>query len=177
MQHEQLLPRAALAFDDAQTEIEEATRCIAKGGRWRPRMVAAVSLLSTISDILRKVEVKQSDAHSECIKPWWKALLSSKPEPHIWWDFIHEDRGLILHEYAFRVERHPPEPILGRDGERIMGRDNEAILTRERFIITKGYFEGQDGRHLLRESSHWWRVQLNDLEACIRSKHPHHNTP
>lgn len=170
-QREQLLPRTALAFNDAEAEIEDTIRCIAERGRWRPRLVSSIGLLRTMGDILRKVEAKQSEAHRACIIPWWDRLRDTKPEPRIWWDFIDKDRSLILHEYAFRVERRFPRLLASSTGVPMVAASGRMFLaSADLFTVTEGHFKGRDGRHLLREALQWWRVQLCDLETCIRSK-------
>ncbi len=69
---------------------------------WRRRWTAAVVLFRTVLWVLETVDIMGDRKLRRIILEMRDERKAAKPEPLIFWDFIHEDRNLIAHQY-----KHP----------------------------------------------------------------------
>jgi len=108
---------------------------------WRMHWVFGVVMLRTVGHVLAKVDSRKSGAHKRLIQDFWNRWKADRAENWVFWEFIEDERNNILKAYEFGVEI------------------DEHGLWHARL--------GEDGVQLLRESTYWWRLQLESIEIAL----------
>ena len=123
--------------------------------------VAVMTLLRTVGYVLKDVDRPATDRATRWrIDAEWERLKRAT-RPHIFWDFIDDERGRIVHLYdpSARVN-----VTIGLGGVSTGGGGNPAGPAREDFVMWKGPFEGRDPRELCREAMVFWRDYLDAID-------------
>src|SRR5207245_1310981 len=61
-----------------------------------------VALLRSVGHVLDSVDGETAPELRRAIDEEYTKLKDSKPAPSIFWEFIHEERNMVLKEYRFR---------------------------------------------------------------------------
>jgi len=142
--------RARLVLDDCRGAVTDLHDGL-QGGDWRRRWVTAVTLLRAVEHVLRKVDTRGDPKLRKAINDRWDQLLASKPHPPIFWEFIVEERNLILKEYEVRA---------GQGATVNLG--TGTVINH--YLINDGPFKGREQREVLREAIAWWESYLAGVE-------------
>jgi hypothetical protein len=126
-----------------------------------------------VGHVLHKIDGEQSQQHTEPIRQWWEQL-KSKPRPHIFWNFIEEERNTILKEYRTLAR----EDVSIRLGGTQLAFNAPPDATRHdlpgtteyHYTMRDGPFKGRDPRDLIREGIQWWEDELEIIEAAVRKQ-------
>src|SRR3954453_7659961 len=73
------------------------------GIAWQTKLSAVIALLRSVGHVLHKVDANKSEPLKKAVEQWWKAINSTKPRPEIFWQFIDEERNLILKQGKFQA--------------------------------------------------------------------------
>jgi hypothetical protein len=144
--------RAVLA--DARVARQRAAERMAANENHRPEWFAAVGLLRTVNDVLRR-SVKNSDDPiiKRVVAEKW-ASVNSDPGS-IFGQVMKAERNNVLHEYVFGT--HAPSYLLTEDGGRIELEDGSGFLLIE-----------EPNLDYIDSALAWWEETLNELQATIR---------
>ena len=93
LQARETLADCAVAIEDFETSA--ATKY------WRTRWVAVVTLLRSVGYVLEKVDAPSDPTVGAAISAEFQDLKRSKPEPHIYWEFIDKERHSVVKEMEF----------------------------------------------------------------------------
>jgi hypothetical protein len=143
--------RARLALDDCRGAIREMHLGV-QGSEWRRRWIAAVALLRAVGYVLLTVDARQDEKLGALVAGRWELLTATWPRPEIFWQFIEEDRALVLKEYEVR----PGQGVRVDLGHGVVRYD---------YLISQGPFAGRDQREVLAEAVLWWDAFLRGIEA------------
>ncbi len=140
--------RARWVLDDCKF----ALRALREDPRkeWRPLWVMTVALLRAVGHVLAaRVE---DPAMQAAIQAEWESLKQSKPKPKIFWEFIEQERNLVLKEYvsdaATNVTIH-------------VGSGRPATYE---YVMKDGPYAGQDARDVVAEAITWWEQYLDRID-------------
>ena len=131
----------------------------------RPRWVAVMTLLRTVGLVLKDVDRPVADvATQRRMDAAWdglKALKATKTEPHIFHDFIDDERNNVVHLYdpSARVD-----VTIRLGGVSTGGGSDPAGPPMYGFVMKKGPFKGRDPRDLCREAIAFWRTYLDAID-------------
>lgn len=141
--------RARVVLDDCRGALRDLRDGV-QGDEWRRRWVTAVVLLRAVGHVLMKVD-SQTDAGVRAASgKKWAALQKSKPDPKIFWQFIDDERNLILKEYVIRA------------GQGVTV--NLAAEIAHSYPVHDGPFAGMDQREVIRIAIDWWNCYLGEVE-------------
>ena len=106
MRTEDMIRDAEVAYSMLEDEENEQ--------RFRILWIANLAILRGIGHVLDKAD-KLNPRYTMAINRWWQELKASKGHLNeVFWDFIQNERNLVLKEYEFNYS--VDTPILG-DGE------------------------------------------------------------
>ena len=158
---------ARYVLADCRSAVAELVDGV-QGSAWRRNWVLSVVLLRTVGHVLANVDSARSENLRRAIEEWWGQLRATKPEPAVFWQFIENDRNLVLKEYQINVEygitlRIPLRHFFPAPG------DEEPLApatTEYRYEVASGPYKGDDQRTVLREAIAWWEVQLSKIDRA-----------
>jgi len=135
----------------------------------RRRWIAAVALLRGVGHVLKNVDAESSPTLGKIIKAEWEAANKTKPEPHILWGFIENERNTVLKEYRFRSHRS----AAGFNVTSISAPTASGVATiktnkygaAEFRLLTDGPFAGRNDIEVVTEAIQWWKVYLDRIEV------------
>ncbi len=138
-----------------------------QGGRWRRHWILCVTLLRAVGHILDKVDTKTDQDLKRIINNEW-TLLKKEKRPHIFHDFIDEERNTVLKQYEMRagqgviiyVKAVSPEP------------DPTPPYIETTHTITDGPYKGKNQRELIQEAIDFWQQYLGRIDLLYQSKKP-----
>ena len=131
---------------------------------WRIHWVAAISLVRAVGHVLRNIDGKDSRikrAASAAFDEW----KQRRRENAIFWEFIEEERNLLLKEYRFGVDLRDEIPIIalsatGVDSDpKLFSLDDNLYRP-----VHHGQWQSEDARDVYAEAIAWWEEQLGDIE-------------
>ena len=141
------------------------------GVAWEAQFSGCLALLRSVGHVLDKCDAPLSTA-----KWWTHSVEKNKAEHPIFWEFILEDRNLILKEGQIRAGQSAHVGIVGVEARALTGRDNltsppsapqpTASFT---YQMNEGVFAGRDPRELIADAIEWWKTQVSSIE----NDHPH----
>ncbi len=154
-------------LEDCVVAVESLADNI-QGDEWRRGWILAIVLLRAVGHVLDKVDGKQSPSYRSAIDSWWLKLNKSKPEPHIFWQFIEDERNNVIKQYrnpaCTGVTVRPPTLYIDmKTGEKWTDPD-PPLPVLYNYSISSGPFEGKDYRDILREAIDWWGHQLDTID-------------
>jgi hypothetical protein len=131
--------------------------------------------LRAIGHALEKEDAESDHRLKNVQDEWWGRLKATKPDPHIFWEFIERDRNLLLKEAELTVRRLLQGFL--QDGIALSGNLDGQELPQQRaprappplppsdtYQMKSGRFVGQDPRDLVGDAIVWWEKQLDDIE-------------
>jgi hypothetical protein len=138
-----------------------------EGSRWRIVYMANVALLRAVYHVLKLRDVPSNPRLSAAFKRWDAELRRTKPKPEIYWEFIVNERNQLLKEYTpTPVERKVvPEIAFNLN----TGKSTALGSQRHQYIMTEGYFAGQEQRRIIELAIDWWQTELDRLEHCTHA--------
>ena len=92
---------ARTVLEDCRGALEDFNRDL-QGEKWRRHWILCVTLLRAVGSVLEKVDGKADPKLKAIIDHAWKSLKKEK-SPHIFLDFIEEDRNLAVKVYQMRA--------------------------------------------------------------------------
>ena len=142
-----------------------------KGIAWQAKLRATIALLRSVGHTLES-ESKANKFFETAVKQWWTYIKKSKPKPEIFWQFIENDRNLILKKGKLRARQSagiitlpgaavtavvagqvPPPPPPPQYAKAIYS-----------YRMNDGPFSGRDPHDLVEEAILWWRKELEAIE-------------
>lgn len=143
---------ARLVLEDCRGALADLTDRV-HGETWRRRWVTVIVLLRTVGHVLEKVDASNSPKLGTAIAGAWVKLVQSKPEPRIYWEFIHTERNNILKEYQIRA---------GHDITVFVGANRPPDF---RYVINAGPYKGRLQAEVIAEAIAWWEQYLDHIDA------------
>lgn len=139
------------------------------GPVWRRRWIISVVLLRAVGHVLDKVDGACSQQYRTTIDEWWKQLKNTRPNPEIFWLFIHDERNSIVKEYQTNAGQGVTVTISGivlniQTGEQTVG---VPIPPKYHYTMNAGYFKDREQRELICEAIQWWETQLKAIDATV----------
>jgi hypothetical protein len=161
--------RARVVLDDCRGALLELTYGL-QGAQWRRRWIACIVLLRAVGHVLEKVDAKASKAVCDAMNNEYLKLKQTQPNPQIYWNFIVDDRNLILKEYKFTAGQGI-RAIGGKANYDEFGNllDSKPGSIEYLYIINTGPFAGRRQHDLIQEAIDWWQDHLDkidELSAC-----------
>ena len=135
-----------------------------QGSKWRVTYMANIALLRTVYHVLKHRDAAESPALAAAFKRWDDDLLSSKPRPEIYWEFIVSERNQLLKEYQAAPVKNVVTPEIEFDLS--SGRVRELGTLRQHYLMEDGVFKDEDQRLLIRRGIEWWISQLDILDQA-----------
>jgi hypothetical protein len=136
----------------------------------RVRWVAVMSLLRAVGHTLKNVDAKSSDTGvRKVIDQAWSQLSASKPQPEIFWGFIHAERNAVLKEYEFSVGK---ADILVEKTVDVQLWDGRTITlpreVRASYPIISGCFAGQEQINVVANAIRFWENYLDQIDRNVQ---------
>ena len=160
---------ARIVLADCEAALTDLTGC-GVGSEWSRRWVALVALLRAVGHVLDKVDGQRSRELRRVVDDEYRRLKDLKPEPHIFWSFIEEERNVILKEYRFRG--------VHASGFNVTSITAPSLKTGQQFTLTgdgsddlhlhvfdEGPFAGRNHLDVAAEAIRWWRSYLDRIDA------------
>jgi hypothetical protein len=174
---------ARLVLGDCEKALKELITCdcegivlggpgatkTAIGSMRRRRWVTVVALLRAVGHVLKNVDGEEDSKLRKIIAVEWKALINGKPEPHIFWDFIENERNTIIKEYKFRSRTIG----LGTGVTSVSMPTATGVVTLESDmgardielrILTDGHFAARNDVDVASEAVNWWKTFLDRID-------------
>ena len=130
--------------------------------RFRVFWVAACALLRTVGHVLIKVDAEEDDDTARAIDRAWKRWNDERDANNIFWDFIEEERNIVVKEYKSRYGEGMTGILFENpsSGEVMVESLAEEIYK----PMLYGPFASCDCRELVREGIEWWQRELDIIE-------------
>jgi hypothetical protein len=143
--------------------------CSLQAESFRISWLAIVSLLRAVGHVLDKVDGKTSTALKRAISNKWTSLNDSRPEPRIFWEFIHSERNRFLKEYVHGIQRTATVPTLVPGVSATFDLANArggtlSPLPPPHSCLSSGPFAGRNEKEIAWEAYEWWVEYLQDVE-------------
>jgi len=148
-----------------------------QGIAWEAKLSASVALLRSVGHVLRFVDRKKSPLR-QAIDNHWKALEAGKAnkKPKIFWEFICEERNLILKEGKLRAGQSTMVAIVGVQATALAAGQSppppppqQSPRATHSYHMTGGSFVGRDPHDLIEEAIKWWRSELETIEENAKA--------
>jgi hypothetical protein len=132
-------------------------------------------LLRSVGHILER-ESKANKSFETAVKQWWKGLKHRKPKPESFWQFMEDERNIVLKEGQLRAGQSVAITLVGAAVIALAGdqvapppppqKSPEAIYS---YHMNDGPFYGRDPHELVAEAITWWRMELQAIEKIASS--------
>jgi hypothetical protein len=133
--------------------------------RYRRAWVCALALLRSVGHVLDKVDAKRNNRIKTAADGLYRSWKSNRAENAIFWDFIEEERNLILKEYELRYEDSPTVLVSSDKSESAFRLEGNLFCP-----LIDGAFAGEDGRDVVERAISWWEKQLVSLEDRLSNE-------
>jgi hypothetical protein len=164
---------ARIALADCEAALGDLAECGSDSG-WSRRWVAFVALVRAVGHVLDHVDGERTPELRRAIDNGYGKLKASKPDPHIFWSFIEDERNVILKEYRFRG--------VHASGSGVTSLTASSFKTRRQFTVTsdriadelnlhvfdEGPFAGRNHVDVAAEAVQWWKRYLDHIDALAR---------
>jgi uncharacterized phage-associated protein len=124
--------------------------------RFRTAVIAAITLLRTVGHALRKVDAARNPELKPIVEQRYAAWKADPDRARIFFEFIEQERNLILKEYEVRIEF---SPMITTSEATHAWRVGSNIFC----PVASGHYAAQDVRDVLREAVAWWAAELNRI--------------
>ena len=175
-------PRARNALRLAKEALNKL-RQDPEGVDWQLFYVAAHAILRTSADVMDRHDRKDKTVHPamrEEIKNFLLRLGDTKPEPHIYWDFIRQHANDILHDFGFSsvmdVTIQVPTVTLRRTvsaaGQTTLSQIPSTISGSKSltYRVKKGHFVGQDPRDVLQFAIEFMESEIDGMVSRAKKR-------
>lgn len=165
---------ARMVLQDARHAIERHTETL-QAEEFRASWFAVIGLLRAVGHVLDKVDAKSSPMLEQAIRTKWNQLSASRPEPTIFWGFIHAERNRFLKSYEHGIDRSITIPTLSGvgflkfDGGNARG-GRFAVGHAFNSVITSGPYAGQNERAVAFAAHLWWAGYLNEVDRLAANE-------
>lgn len=165
---------ARLVLADCEEALQELIDCdvdlaVNIGPMRRRWWMAIVALLRAVGHVLKNVDGESSPILGGIIKAAWAAVNKTKPEPHILWGFIENERNTVLKEYRFRSHRSATgvavTSISATTASGVSTIKANKYGDAEFRLLTDGPFAGRNDIEVIAEAICWWKVYLDKIET------------
>jgi hypothetical protein len=148
---------------------------------WVLVWAGTIALLRAVGHVLEKEDAEGDPRLKNAQDAWRSRLKATKPDPHIFWEFIEHDRNQLLKEAELTVRRIFQDSLhdgIGLadsfDGQRLpllapRSPPPTSICT---YQMKSGRFAEQDPRDLVGDAIVWWEKQLDDIEQKAAASSP-----
>ncbi len=137
--------KKAWEFLDAETDQD----------RYRILWVSELALLRAVGHVLGKVDSKQSAEAKIAIDALYNSWKTNSKDHAIFWEFIEEERNLVLKEYELRYGDRATLVVNTASGTNAFELGDNLFCP-----MLDGPFAGQDGRDVIETAISWWESQL-----------------
>jgi hypothetical protein len=167
--------QARVVLSDCQGALDSLAHC-EHGAEWRRRWVTVVTLQRAVGHVLDKVDGTSSPRMASVIKTRWSLLNKTKPEPHIFWNFIEEERNNVLKEYLF-AGRHASGfnvksvSLSVGDGKIVTSTAEESDEI-HMHVFNEGPFAGRHQIDVAAEAIAWWKAYLDEIDKATAEPLP-----
>ena len=164
---------ARIALADCEAALSDLTNCGLDSG-WSRRWVAFVAVLRAVGHVLDHVDGERAPELRSAIDNEYRKLKASKPEPHIFWSFIEDERNVILKEYRFRG--------VHASGSGLTSLTASSFKTARQFTVTsdrtadlhlhvfdEGPFASRNHLDVAAEAVQWWKRYLDQIDVLARA--------
>jgi len=148
--------KARIVLEDCQGALADFRDGL-QGSEWRRHWVLCVTLLRAVGHVLDKVDGQSDPQFRKIIDDEYGKLKNSRPDPSIFWEFIHLERNSLLKLYETSAGQGVTIK-LGTPG------GSEPPETDYHYVINAGPFKGRDQREVLQEAINWWDNYLNNID-------------
>lgn len=136
--------------------------------RFRILWIAGVVLARAVGHVLHKVDATLDPELARIVDQRFAEWKADPAKNAIFWDFIEQERNLILKEYELRFRDSAPL-VVEVDGEAY----GPYLLKDHLFSpMVDGPYAGEDCRDVLEEAIRWWERQLDVIEKAWAPKLP-----
>ena len=150
---------------------------------WVLVWAGTIALLRAVGHALTKEDAESDRRLKNVQDAWWGRLKATKPDPHIFWEFIERDRNLLLKEAELTVRRLFQGFL--QDGIVLSNNSDGHELPQQRaprappplppidtYQMKHGRFAGRDPRDLVTDAIEWWEKQLDYIEQEAAASSP-----
>jgi hypothetical protein len=109
-----------------------------------------------VGHALRKVDAARNPELKPIVEQRYTAWKADPERARIFFEFIEQERNLILKEYEVRIEF---SPMITTSEATHAWRVGSNIFC----PVASGYYAAQDVRDVLREAVAWWDAELNRI--------------
>lgn len=147
--------RARWVLEDCKYAAKEL-RENKSANTWRVRWITVISLLRAVGHVLYKVDSTSRQENEQAINNWWRMVKKNKEDNNIFWEFINNERNLLLKEYkttAFFTE---------------ITKSNwhtKEVITTINSTFDEGFYKDRLTFEVVDEAIDWWENQLISIEA------------
>lgn len=142
------------------------------GIAWEVKFSAALALLRSVGHVLKKTDSPTSSALKNEIDRWWKEIMANKSKHPIFWEFVEQERNLILKENQVRAGQSAMIFLQGVSATGIAaGQEPPPAPTQTNtpkaiysYHMNEGPFIGRDPRDLIEDAIRWWHEQIINIE-------------
>jgi hypothetical protein len=156
--------RARTVLADAGVALDLADQVL-DPVQFRIHWVALLALLRAVGHVLKEVDRQQGPPLRQAIDDRWKQWEADRTGNRIFWDFIKDERDLVLKTYDIRYEEDDVTIEESRDG-RVIRHLNVPFFSK----LLAGSFAGQPALQVARAAVAWWSRELDAIEQCARSQ-------
>jgi hypothetical protein len=151
------------------------------GTPWEAKLSGTMALLRSVGHVLDKTDGSKGEPElRRAIDAHWSKLNQGKnsQDYEIFWEFIEEERNLILKEGDVRTDYITMIPGFGAHasahcgGETPPGLPEKPAKARQQYYLTEGPYHGRDPRLVIREAIEWWENYLDAIEKDANAAPP-----
>jgi hypothetical protein len=164
---------ARIVLQDCKHAINKHTDGL-QAEDFRISWISVVTLLRAVGHVLEKVDAQQSPAMKKAIHQKWEELRLSRPEPHIFWSFIEEERNRFLKNYKHGIVRKTtfdtlvPGVRASVDLANARGGKISASVSETESYISSGQFEGINEHTVAWMAYEWWKNYLDEIDLLAQ---------
>jgi hypothetical protein len=144
---------------------------------WEAQFSAALALLRSVGHVLDKTDGATNILLDAKEKEWWKDINANKNNHAIFWEFIENERNLILKEGQLRAGQSTAVFIQGVSAIGLAGGQSlppplsspKALTANHSYHMNDGMFAGRDPRDLIELAIQWWNAQLIEIETAANA--------
>lgn len=154
---------ARVAYNDGVLAVEYLESAT-DDAHFRLFWITCCASLRAIGHVLHNVDAAMGTQElRDAINVSWQSWKAERNDHPIFWEFIEQERNLMLKAYDVGYSRQGSTMIVPDDtaGEWVSELVSSDLYTPMR----RGCYSGHDARDLVREALQWWDRQLNILEA------------
>jgi hypothetical protein len=153
-------------------------RAESQGIAWESKLSASIALLRSVGHTLHRTDSQSSLNLKQAIDSWWTNIMAAKAnkDPKIFWEFIDEERNLILKEGELRAGQSVMVRVVGAQATALAAGEipptpppQQSPTATHSYHMTGGSFAGRDPHDLVEEAIKWWRGELETIEKNAKA--------